>query len=379
MTAGAPQTFSFVVDGPECQLPEGALTARPVLTTPSGATRPVMVARIVQVREPVFSQSSIEVDLDLPALEPGTHFLQVFVEPTITALQVPVFVATDRLADAGIVVTLEERCLRPARTLAGTQFCWSQDAGYGAFRGGQRLVFPAGVERLLPVGNVAWAIGRGDLRRFEDQPDAGLVLTAMATQLQTGGGSSVDETSAIVGGVRYDFDARSFSQRSLPNVTGNRWAEGALVMSLVGGTICDDRDQCGASEGPARFLALDPTHLWLLTAGSPFSSSGTFGRPEFDTVSLISRPIGPDAGVALRVPLPAGLTPYFIDGSDLAGGLPPMLSVADQARVVLLSHGKEGTSFDVLPRDVFGASRDFLFVAGDTPRELRVIPLPLSP
>lgn len=380
---GVPQTFSFVLDGPACQLPEGALSARPLFTSPSGETVTVGVERIKQSSDPRTFENTIEFDLVFPALTPGTYFLQLFVEPTITAIQLPVFVARDRGADAGLVVTLRERCLRPARTLAGTQFCWSQDAGYSAFRDGRRLAFPAGVDRLLPVGNVAWAIGRGDLSRFEDRPDAGLVLTATATQLQTGGGTSVDETSAIVGGVRYDFDAGSFSRRNLPNVTGNRWAEGARVMSLIGGTICDDRDQCGVSDGLARFLALDPTYLWLLTPRSTtFSGSGTFGAQELNTVSLIKRPTGPDAGVAVTVPLPIGLTPHFIDGSDLAGGLPPVLSWtpdAGQARNVLLNHGREGTSFDALPKDVLSASRDFLFVAGETPEELLVIPLPLAP
>lgn len=376
MTAGVPQTFSFELDGPACELPEGALTARPVLAAPSGATVPVTVARIVQVTESRFFDSSIELDLELPALAPGTHFLQLFVEPTIGAFQFPIFVAANRRLDAGFVVSLPEACQRPARTTAGTQFCAAGDAGFVAFRAGQRTSFP-GVERLLSAGNVVWAVTRADVRRFEDQPDAGLALTATATLLTLGVGSWADETSAIVGNSRYDFEDGGLERRSVGLVSGTRWTEGPRVLSVTPGSICNDQSLCVVNGDGARFFGLDSRHLWL-AHGLGATSDG----PEFTTMRLLRRPVTPDAGDAFTLPIPPGFQPVKSAPSELSAGLPPMLfSMPDAGprRMVLVNQGREGTSFDLLSPEVVGTSRDFLFLAGDAMNELRVIPLPLTP
>lgn len=376
MTAGLPQTFSFIVDGPACELPEGALTARPVLSTPSGATVPVTVARVVQVSQQDFFASSIELDLDVPALEPGTHFLQVFIEPTLGAFQVPIFVAANRRRDAGFVVSFQEVCQRPARTTAGTQFCADRDAGFFAFRAGQRTSMP-GVERLLTAGNVAWAVGRSELRRYEDQPDAGLVQTGATTLLTLGTGGWADEASLIVGNSRYDFVDGGLERRSIGLVSGTRWTEGQRVLSVTPGSICNDLSFCVVNGSGARFFALDATHLWLV-----HNLGATSDAPEFTTMRLLRRPVTPDAGDAFSLAIPPGFQPMKSAPNELSAGLPPLLfSMPDAGprRMLLLNQGREGTSVDLLSPEVLGASRDWLFLAGDAPNELRVIPLPLSP
>jgi hypothetical protein len=377
MSAGVPQAFSFVLTGTACPLPEGALSAQPLLTTPSGTRVPVEVTRLIQVG------GTVELEVALPALAAGTHFLQVFVEPTLGVVQLPVFVGTDRQGDAGFLLRFPEPCVRPARTTTGTQFCATRDGGFLASRDGQSVTL-TGVERLLTVGNVAWAIGRSDIRRYEDQPDAGLVLTATATLLLAGAGSSADELSAIVGPSRYDFDAGTLERRDHGLSSGAHWSEGPRVLSVTPGSICEvtarpgDQSRCVVNGDDARFLGLDSSYLWLVDRGT--TPLAPFG--EFTSISLVKRPVVTDAGVALTVPLPPGLQPAQTEVIELAGGFPPILLTSPDAgprRIVLLTQRRDGTSFDLLPSDLVGASRDFLFLLGTTARELRVVPLPLTP
>ena len=384
-TAGTAQTFSFVFTGPACRLPDGSLSARPLLTTPAGTTVPVEVPRLVQLGEPDFFQSTIELDLAIPPLAAGTHFLQLFVEPTLGVFQMPVFVATDRRANAGSVVSLPEPCLRPARTTAGTQFCARGDAGFIAFRDGRSTFWP-GVDRLLTAGNVAWLVGRPDLRRYEDQPDGGLLLTATATLLTVGAGGAADEMSAIIGSSRYDFDGGVLERRSVGSVSGARWPEGERTLGVTPGSICDDR-RCVQSADGARFLGLDSAFLWLVT-DLPTAGTSTLTFPssiaggEQFTVRILKRPVAPDAGDAFAFAVPPGFQPDPRTVLEVSAGFPPMLFSTPDAgprRMVLLTQGRDGTTFDVFPPDVVGASRDFLFLAGTTTRELRVVPLPLTP
>jgi hypothetical protein len=133
----------------------------------------------------------------------------------------------------------------------------------------------------------------------------------------------------------------------------------------------------------ARFLALDSSYLWLVSRGPATAVPTTVSLlGEFSAINLVKRPVVPVEGVALTVPLPPGLEPAQPEVLDLAGGFPPILVTLPDAgprRIVLLRQGSDGTSFDLLAPDLVGASRDFLFLSGTTPRELRVVPLPLTP
>jgi len=89
----------------------------------------------------------------------------------------------------------------------------------------------------------------------------------------------------------------------------------------------------------------------------------------------------PDAGDAFSLSIPPGFQPVKSAPDEVSAGFPPMLfSLPDAGprRMLVLNQGREGTSFDVLSPEVVGASRDWLFLAGDAPNELRVIPLPLT-
>jgi hypothetical protein len=374
MTTDAPQTFSLEVTLSRiCEFSDGVLTALPVLTSPAGLNVAVEVTRLAHSP----TRGTVEFDLAIPALSAGTHSLQLFLEPTLGVFQLPVFVATDRRGDAGFVVNVPETCLRPARTPSGTQFCATTDAGLVTFRDGHRSDLP-GVERVMTAGDVVWAIGRSELRRYVDRPDSGLALTATATLLPGGrDGGSAAELSALVGTGRYDFDADAgaLSSRNTGIALGTSWIEGNRVYGVRESSLCDDQRRCLMTSPEDRFLALDVSYVWL--------ASRRPGDPsELTTLKLLRRPLGPDAGALLTLPVPPGFQPARNVLVDLSADAPPMLFSnrdAGPAHMLLLTQGPEGTSFDILPPGVVGASPHFLFLTGTTSRELRVIPLPLTP
>lgn len=391
--AGAPQTVSFAFDSPACQLPEGAVTARPVLTTASGATMPVMVGRIVQVTQPVdgvasfrgFFQSSIEFDLVFPALTRGTYFLQLFVEPTIIAMQIPVFVASDLRADAGTLVSFDAPCSLPARTRAGTMFC-GFDGGFVVRTGSSKTTMPA-VTRVIAVGNVAWTLDAfAQLRRYEDRPDGGLMLTATASEAR--GLIVADEDAAALSEpdfnttfTRFDYDpARgALTRRPLPLLAEDWLLDGAEFVGVSRRATCTGPEMC--RDTTADFMGLlgyDAQFLWL------FDNLGSFGRTDEPTrMLLLRRPVRLDGGESFTTPIPPGWAPAATNARREVGGeLPPLLySLPDAGvpRTMLVRQTAEGTSFDVLPADPVGFSRDWLIFAGSTSRELRLVRLPLSP
>ncbi|MDP3499926.1 MAG: hypothetical protein Q8S33_06325 [Myxococcales bacterium] len=382
LVAGVPQSVVLVLDGPDCRLPEGVLNASPRFSTPSGEPATVAVDAVRQGSDRF--GPTVEVELTFPALGPGTHFLQLFLEPSLSALQRPVFVAADRRGDAGFAVTLPEPCVRPARTTAGTQFCGNGSTGrVVSFRDGQRRDWP-GVDRVLTAGAVVWAIGGSSVERHEERPDGGLALTASATMTQTRLVSWADELSAIVGGDRYDFDADAgaLSRRALGGASVWRWSEGARVMTLSRDLWCDE-NVCRPNADRSTVLGLDSSFLWLVnTATTGITTLAPMNdQSEFTTIRALSRPFGLDAGDAFTLPIPAGFQPRNAP-PEFAAGWPPLLSSSPDAgrpRNLLLTQRSTGTSFDVLGPDLLGASRDFLFFAGASSNELKVIPLPLSP
>ena len=155
------------------------------------------------------------------------------------------------------------------------------------------------------------------------------------------------------------------------------------MLSVTPGSVCNNQSRCVVNGNDARFLALDSSYLWLVSRRPATAVPTTVSLlGEFSAINLVKRPVIPIEGVALTVPLPPGLEPAQPEVLDLAGGFPPILVTLPDAgprRIVLLRQGSDGTSFDLLAPDLVGASRDFLFLSGTTPRELRVVPLPLTP
>lgn len=388
---GVPQTFSFVLDGPACQLPEGALSARPILTGPSGEPIAVGVERLEQNFDPSVFENTIGFDLVFPALTRGTYFLQLFVEPTITAIQLPVFVATDRSGRVGTPLSFDAPCPLPARTRNGTMFC-GFDGGFVARRDSSPITFPR-VRRVIAVGNVAWMLDAdAQLRRYEDRPDGGLVLTA------TGGAARglvvADEDAAVLGELdfntafaRFDYDAASgaLSRRSLPVYAEDWFLEGSQVIGVSQRGLCTGLETCSASRpDDTGLLGYDAQFLWLFDNRPGTASPGVFGNSDAPTrMVLLRRPVRLDGGEAFTTPIPAGWAPAGKAARlEVGGELPPLLySLPDAGvrRTMLVRQTPEGTSFDVLPADPVGFSRDWLIFAGSTSRELRIVPLPLSP
>jgi len=390
MTAGAPQTFSFVFDGPACQLPGGALSARPLLAAPSGATVPVTVARVVQVTDQNFFESTIELDLEIPALAPGTHFLQLFVEPTLGAFQLPIFVATDRRASAGALLSFDAPCPLPARTRAGTMFC-GFDGGFVVLGTSPPTTFPR-VRRVIAVGNVAWMLDAdAQLRRYEDRPDGGLVLTATAGSAR--GLIVADEDAAALGEpdfnsafTRFDYDsaAGALTRRAVPLYAEDWFLEGPHVVGVSQRAICSGIEMCGASRpDDTGLLGYDAQFLWLFDNQASTRPSVFGNSDEPRRMVLLRRPVHLDGTDAFTTPIPPGWAPAGKAARQEVGGeLPPLLySLPDAGarRTMLVRQTTEGTSFDVLPADPLAFSRDWLIFAGSTSRELRVVALPLSP
>ncbi|MDP3234048.1 MAG: hypothetical protein Q8N26_14805 [Myxococcales bacterium] len=365
--ARTPHTASFVFGGVPCRVPDEALSVRPLLTTPSGALLPVE-GRFTRVLRPSEMAGTVEVELSLPALEPGTHTLQLFVEPAIAVMQLPINVLNDR-RDAGFLVRFAEACLQPARTTSGTQFCTTRSGSITASRDGQSSTI-ADAGRVMTAGGVAWVIGSATVSRYEDRANEGLVLTGSA-QLALPGAGSVDASRAVIGNSLYEFDgdAGVLAQRTIRDDFAVRWLEGERIIIATPGVLCDDEDLCVSREIGDRFLALDVTYAW-------------FTRARGTSVALMKRPVSPDAGDVFAFPMLAGLQPLSGTTVDLSGGLPALLRSkpdAGQPRLVLLQHGPQGTTFDLIDPRLAGQSRDFLFVESAAPNELRVIPLPLAP
>lgn len=389
---GVPQTFSFLLDGHACQLPEGAISARPILTAPSGEAVAVGVERLKQNFNPrVLVQNTIELDLVFPALTRGTYFLQLFVEPAITAIQLPVFVATDRSARAGTPLSFDAPCPLPARTRNGTMFC-GFDGGFVAMKDSARTTFPR-VRRVIAVGNVAWMVdATSQLRRYEDRADGGLVLTATASEAR--GLIVADEDAAALGEpelstavTRFDYEpaAGALSRRVVP-LYGDDWLlDGPQAVGVSQRALCIDLDMCAFSRpADTGLLGYDAQFLWLFDNRPSTSSPAVFGNTDEPTrMVLLRRPVRLDGGEAFTALIPPGWAPAEKAARREVGGeLPPLLySLPDAGvrRTMLVRQSPEGTSFDVLPADPVGFSRDWLIFAGSTSRELRIVPLPLSP
>ncbi|MDP3231682.1 MAG: hypothetical protein Q8N26_02810 [Myxococcales bacterium] len=390
--AGKPQTFSFVFDGPFCELPEGALSVRPTLSAPSGVMVRLEVERLRQGSDPVSRGATIEFDLALPALAPGTTFLQLFVEPAVGALQIPVFVATDRRADAGTLLSFDAPCPLPARTRAGTMFCGA-DGGFVALRDSQpSAAFPR-VKRAIAVGNVVWMLDTSQqLRRYEDR-DGGLLLTATGSEAR--GLIVADEGAAVLSD--FGFPNTSFSQfnydpalgaltsRPVPLFAEALLLDGAGLVAVSQRAISIDAEMSSTTRtDDTGLLGYDAQFLWLFdnrpNPGTPFLG-GPANEPS--RMVLLRRPVRLDGGEAFTTTIPPGWAPAGKGARlEVGGELPPLLySLPDAGvrRTVLLRQTSEGTTFDVLPADPVSFSRDWLIFAGSTSRELRLVPLPLSP
>lgn len=117
-------SVSFQVEGPACELTD-ILSVNTQLDDPAGSTITVSSAFTHDA-----TTKTIDITLTFPALEPGQYAAQVFVEPAISVHQFPLLVMYR--ATPPILETFDAPCLEPARTLAGTTFCKSED-GFTAF------------------------------------------------------------------------------------------------------------------------------------------------------------------------------------------------------------------------------------------------------
>ncbi len=328
-----------------------------------------------------------------PALPRGTYFLQLFVEPTITAMQIPVFVASDRRADAGTLLSFDAPCPLPARTRNGTMFC-GFDGGFLALKDSARTTFPR-VTRVIAVGNVAWMLdATSQLRRYEDRPDGGLVLTATGSEAR--GLIVADEDAAALGQsefstafARFDYEPASatgtLTRRPLPLYAEDWMLDGPQVVGVSQRAVCTGVEMCSAAKADdTGLLGYDAQFLWLFDNRPGTASPGVFGNSDAPTrMVLLRRPVRLDGGEAFTTPIPPGWAPAGKAARlEVGGELPPLLfSLPDAGarRTMLVRQTPEGTSFDVLPADPVSFSRDWLIFAGSTSRELRIVPLPLSP
>ena len=393
---GVPQTLPFTFDGPGCKLPSGALSATAVFTSPSGAPVALDVQRVRQTQPLEFLVDTvIELELAFPALARGTSFLQLFVEPGVAVIQIPVFVARDRTADAGDSVALGMPCQRPARTREGTTFCLG-DSGFVAFRGSQQSAFRE-VQKVLVVGNVVWMLDgtTAQLRRYEDRPDGGLMLTAAGgpdAGFPARGNLVVDECAALLDQgygnevTRVDIEATGrLTARAIPMYSEEWLLEGPGVIGVSRSGLCNGAEKCSPRRtDETGLLGYDADFVWVFDSRlSPASRGFSGANNQPSRMALLRRPVSIDSGEAFATPIPPGWSP---DASrtprDVGGELPPLLYSqpdAGRRRTMLVRQTFDGTTFDVFPGEPIGMSRDWLIFPGNTRNELRVVALPLSP
>lgn len=343
--------------GPPCELTD-VLSVNALLDDPTGNAVAVTSTFTHDARA-----QTIGLTLTFPPLEPGQHAAQVFIEPAISVHQFPLLVMYR--ATPPILETFDAPCLEPARTLAGTTFCKS-DEGYTAFAGTKRVPFPKAT-RAFTTGNVVWLIQDEVVVRLEDRGAGQLVTTASrAVPGSKNATLFVSESTAVVGSLRLDLVTDASNQRVLlPGLSGSAntmlVANGRRTLESRNENLCDLANQ-ECLNGIGRLWAVEDG--WLSFIGAPATTIRRVRRGE---TTLEPSP---------SLPIPTGYQPITRPTRFDVGGEAPMLLVpmpdAGVQHVVEMHQTAEGLSLTAFDVDVvLGTSRGWLFAPGNDANQLR--------
>ena len=356
------------VSGPACRLGD-ALSVLPTLKDPRGAVVPVTISKLAQ------QDWSIDIELTTPPLSAGTYELRMFVEPTIAFVDLQVLVARD--GATSVVKTMFPRpCLEPARTLAGTTFCRSEQ-GFSAFSDAGAQTFPQATS-VAVTRDTVWMMNGSALSRLEDRGAGQLVVTGtLALQSADLKLTTSDEQTAFIGGARFDARPDGGLRLSLSQFATMLLVDGARVVQLREQGWCDEQT-CQLGSNP--LIAVDDDALWF--AAPVRTSTLVFERPgEVGSLELWSRPLKPgDGGVISSIPVPPAYQPLVRGVPFRITGAAPLLlfSLPDAGvmNLAVLRHGPEGTTATAFPEHaIVDVTREWLFAPGDNANELKAYPL----
>lgn len=331
VTAGRVPPIPVVIPVNPCGLSEDAITVVATLRGgPLGLTPTVSNVRI----EP--EQFGLSMMVDVGTLAPGGYLLQVIVDPAITSMTVPLLVAADRSTEPVERRSLSQNCNTPGITSSGTLLC-AEPASVRGWRveapGASPIVWPDAVG-VSTVDDVIWVVDRladagFSLRRLVDT-DGGLVSTHEAQLDRPFSLYGVSGRRAV--GPDWQFvaapDASVLTRVAGPSGSAGRVVvddDGAVVVDVsLGGQWCDlTTEECFPNPSRSTMLrAVSPTVTWGIAPSSLLGFEPVRPTPATPwDLTAVSRPLGPDAGVVLTLPLPGHTTLERGNPANLPGAL----------------------------------------------------------
>ncbi|MDX2010690.1 MAG: hypothetical protein SFW67_10885 [Myxococcaceae bacterium] len=312
--AGRIPPIPVVIPVNPCGLSEDALTVVATLRGgPLGLTPTVSNVRL----DP--GQFGLSMMVDVGTLEPGGYLLQVIVDPAVTSMTVPLFVAADRSTEPVERRSLSQNCNTPGITSSGALLC-AEPASVRGWRverpGALPVVWPDAVG-VSAVDDVVWVVDRA--------PDAGFVLRRL---IDTDGGlfstheAQLDRPFSFLGvsrrrAVGPDSQFLAVPDASvLTRIEGPIGSAGRVVVDddgavSLGAEWCDvTTSACFPTPTPSSVVrAVTPTAVWGVATSSSLGFEPLVPTPDTPwDLTAVSRPLGPDAGVVLTLPLPGQTT-----------------------------------------------------------------------